>query len=130
MTEHTSRNSIPVSQREIEFNVLKPGIDLGGTASNVLYTDESTQAAAESAINAVDIDWDEANIDAKVQSLITNPESITEGICPESINTTGDLLYTIANLQAQVTVLTNLVWNAPNDVVLKTFLNGKANIGI
>ena len=130
MTEHTSRNSITISQNGVSFSVLKPSADLGGTASNGLYTDESTQAAAESAINAVDIDWDEANIDAKVQSLITNPESITEGICPESINTTGDLLYTIANLQAQVTVLTNLVWNAPNDVVLKTFLNGKANIGI
>ena len=123
-----------IEQQGITFNnVYKDGGTIHeDTIKQSTY--DSSQVTPSAAnfplVNAVDIDWDEANIDAKVQSLMTNLESITEGTPIQNINTTGDLLYTIANLQAQVTVLTNLVWNAPNDVVLKTFLNGKANIGI
>lgn len=71
-------------------------------------------------INAIEIDWNVSNIDDAITELNNTDGEIIEGIPVTNINTTGDLLYTIANLQAQVTVLTNLVWNAPNDLVLKT----------
>ncbi len=102
-----------IEQQGITFNnVYKDGGTIHeDTIKQSTY--DSSQVTPSAAnfplVNAVDIDWDEANIDAKVQSLMTNLESITEGTPIQNINTTGDLLYTIANLQAQVTVLTNLV---------------------
>lgn len=55
-------------------------------------------------VNAVDIDWNEANLSSRVSSL-----NAPEGISHSTITTTGELLDEIAHLRAQVDALTSLV---------------------
>ena len=57
-------------------------------------------------VNGVEIDWNGAELDAAVQSLESN---VQEGVAVSNINTTGDLIKVVAQLQAQVNVLTTLV---------------------
>lgn len=42
--------------------MLKPSVDLGGVPANGSYATSQTQAAAGSGINAVDIDWNGADL--------------------------------------------------------------------
>lgn len=66
--------------------------------------DESEILSINSKVfNAVDIDWNNAALNA------AKPSEPTEGFPNGTVNTTGELLKNIANLQAQVDLLTTLV---------------------
>ena len=58
------------------------------------------------AINAVDIDWNDAKLGDAITALSAN---VQEGVAVSNITTTGELLKVVAQLQAQVNVLTTLV---------------------
>ena len=105
---------------QIQFsNITVPFKNMGGVIGKSNYKNTSGQPIDDeysgeiqkpsSLVNAIDIDWNDANIADAITILNGTDGQITEGTPIENINTTGDLLYTIANLQAQVTVLTNLV---------------------
>lgn len=114
MTEHTSRNSITVSQNGVSFNVLKPSIELGGVPANGTYTDATGQANSNSAINAVDIDWDQAKVSSATAKDITT-----------SITTTGELLGVIKKLNDRIDTLeTAFSTLASNVGALVTITNG------
>lgn len=104
------------SESGIQFsNVTLPGVTTGNRRTNSPYKDKSTgnDASARSTteiseptarfVNAIDIDWNNAALDA------AKPSEPTEGFPNSTVNTTGELLKNIANLQAQVDLLTTLV---------------------
>lgn len=68
------------------------------------YESASEQQSSKKLMNAVDIDWNEANLSSRVSSL-----NAPEGISHSTITTTGELLDEIAHLRAQVDALTSLV---------------------
>lgn len=104
MTEHTSRNSITVSQDEVSFNVLKPSVNMGGVPANGTYSDANGQAAAGSGINVVDIDWNEAQLGAAILAL--GEEVPDNGVFNSTtITTTGELIQIIAKQQKQIDAL-------------------------
>lgn len=114
MTEHTSRNSITVSQNGVSFNVVKPSINLGGVPANGTYSDANGQAAAGSAINAVDIDWDQAKVSTATAKDITT-----------TITNTGELLGVIKMLNDRINKLeTAFSTLATNVGQLVTITNG------
>ena len=101
-------------ENSITFNNLdsnpSPKLTIPGKIVNAQNDFEyANEDGIKPVVNAVEIDWNNANIADAITELNNTDGQITEGTPVETINTTGDLLYTIANLQAQVTVLTNLV---------------------
>ena len=107
------------SESGIQFsNVTLAGVTTGNKRTNSMYKDKSTgnDASARSTteiseptarfINAIDVDWNGAELAAAVQSLESD---VKEGVAVSDINTTGDMLKVVAQLQAQVNVLTTLV---------------------
>ena len=94
MTEHTSRNSITITQSGIEFNILKPSVNIGGLTSNGLYRNEDEQHNAGVIINAVDIDWGNVNLGDL-----------------GNINTTGDLINIIKLILSKINVNNELIYS-------------------
>ena len=113
----------------------------GSNADGNKFDITLTESELTKSINAIEIDWNSAEWPST---------DVQTG--PNTINTSGDLINAIkwasqtgpASTASQVTwddiqnkpfyglkeSETLSVWNAPNDVVLRTFLNGKADIGI
>ena len=115
MTDHTSRNSITVAQNGVSFNVVKPAHDFGGIGSNGLYTNAEEQAAAGSAVNAVDIDWDHAIISTATAKDIKT-----------SITNTGELLGVIKMLNDRIDALESAFSTLAQNVgSLVTITNGE-----
>lgn len=85
MTEHTSRNSISFNQSGIDFNVLKPKHEFGGVGANGVYT--TSDAAGTSSINAVEIDWNGADLSSATSSFANAADTAPVS----SITTTGEL---------------------------------------
>ena len=107
------------SESGIQFsNVTLAGVTTGNKRTNSMYKDKSTgnDASARSTteiseptarfVNVIDVDWNGAELAAAVQSLESD---VQEGAAVSDINTTGDLIKVVAQLQAQVNVLTTLV---------------------
>ena len=67
------------------------------------YTADGEGDIPSFSINSVDIDWNGGNLNA------AKPSEPTEGFPNGTVTTTGELLQNIANLQAQVDLLTTLV---------------------
>ncbi len=59
-------------------------------------------------VNALEIDWNDADLGGAVSDYVFD-NKFSEGLQVNFINTTGDLLNVIAHLQAEVTILSNLV---------------------
>lgn len=76
-----------------------------GNGNNGDFADAETDGV-EKFVNAVEIDWNTAKLGDAVTALSAN---VQEGVAVSNITETGDLLKVVAQLQAQVNVLTNLV---------------------
>lgn len=75
-------------------------------SNNYTFNDEETEITniRKKLLNAVDIDWNSAQLSTAVNAL-TAPE----GISHNTITTTGELIDEVAHLRAQVDALTTLV---------------------
>ena len=92
------------NQNGIQFSATKGQLlpNKYGNGDNGDFADAGTDGV-EPFINGVEIDWNNAALDA------AKPSEPTEGFPNGTVNTTGELLKNIANLQAQVDLLTTLV---------------------
>lgn len=81
----------------------KPNKFYNGNNGN--FADAETDGV-ELFVNAVEIDWNTAKLGDAITALSAN---VQEGVAVSNITTTGELLKVVAQLQAQVNVLTNLV---------------------
>ncbi len=78
------------------------------SANADVWTTNGDASKWKPSVNAVDIDWNDANLYSAVNNHL-NDSGFVEGLQVNNINTTGDLLNVIAHLQAEVTILSNLV---------------------
>ena len=92
------------SQNSWNIPVLSNGANKIGQNS-IEYAD---QFGITPIFNAVEIDWNDADLATAVEDYIGS-ENFSESLPVNFINTTGDLLNVIAHLQAEVTILSNLV---------------------
>ena len=97
--------SFNLTQNGVSFNTVS---EISARPSTLpfgpkMYEDANEQATSKKLINCVDMDWNGAALDA------AKPSEPTEGFPNSTVNTTGELLKNIANLQAQVDLLTTLV---------------------
>lgn len=78
------------------------------SANTNVWTANGDASQWKPSVNAVDIDWNDADL-ATAVNYHSNDGNFSEGLPVTEINTTGDLLNVIAHLQAEVTILSNLV---------------------
>lgn len=90
-------------QNNITFDSVKTGAKAFSFYPLVMKNQQGPDEDGMGIINAVDIDWNNAALNA------AKPSEPIEGFPNGTVNTTGDLLKNIANLQAQVDLLTTLV---------------------
>ena len=95
-----------LSQNGISFNDIKTNGLPVGTSNIHIPGFNGVDPDDGGLINAVDVDWNNAQLQSAVQSLESN---LQEGVAVSEITTSGDLLKVIAQLQAQVNTLTVLI---------------------
>lgn len=99
------------SQSQIQFtNVKRNAASIASvplsSKNNYVISDSTITEKYDNVINAIDIDWNTAKLEDAITALSAN---VQEGVAVSNITTTGELIKVVAQLQAQVNVLTNLV---------------------